>query len=66
MATEQFKVQNVKCGGCANNIKEGLGSMNGVTRVEVTIESGQVIVEGANLSRPAISQKLSSLGYPEC
>lgn len=65
MMQETLQVQNVKCGGCVSAIREGLLTMNGVTQVQVDIPTGMVTVEGANLSRPALSEKLAQLGYPE-
>ncbi len=65
METELFTVQNVKCGGCVNNIKDGLGSVPGIHNVSITIEGGQVKVEGDNLSHQQIAHKLGELGYPE-
>ena len=62
---EIFKVQNVKCGGCAKAIQDGLGGMAGVDSVEVDIESGTVTVNGDALDRAALSAKLGELGYPE-
>jgi len=62
---ETFSVQNVKCGGCASNIRNGLGALPGVASVEVEVASGTVVVQGDNLSRPALAQKLAELGYPE-
>jgi len=65
METEIFTVQNVKCGGCVNNIKEGLTAVSGIQNVTVTIETGLVQVEGESLSHEQIAQKLGELGYPE-
>lgn len=65
MQTEQFNVKNVKCGGCAGNIRNGLSGMPGVATVDVEVETGRVTVEGEGLSRDAIAQKLKELGYPE-
>ncbi|OOZ40871.1 hypothetical protein BOW53_05930 [Solemya pervernicosa gill symbiont] len=62
---EQFQAQNIKCGGCADAIKNGLGELNGIEQVEVEVESGNVTVEGASLQRDTISAKLAELGYPE-
>ena len=64
MHSEIFSVQNVKCGGCAANIKSGLESLNGISAVTVEIESGSVTVSGTNIERDAILSKLSELGYP--
>jgi copper chaperone CopZ len=65
VSTEQFTVQNVKCGGCVSTIENGLKELPGVQTVEVTIEGGQVTVTGDNLSRSELSDKLKELGYPE-
>ena len=62
---ETFSVQNVKCGGCASNIRNGLGALPGVASVEVEVASGTVVVQGDNLSRAVLAQKLAELGYPE-
>ena len=62
---ETFKVQNVKCGGCAQAIREGLGGISGVREVSVEIADGTVTVQGEDLSRRALGDKLASLGYPE-
>lgn len=62
---EKFTVRNVKCGGCANNIRNGLRPLSGVSEVDVEIASGAVTVQGDNLSRAALAQKLAELGYPE-
>lgn len=65
METEIFTVQNIKCGGCVNNIKEGLTTITNIHSVNVAIEGGLVKIEGDNLSRQQIAQKLGELGYPE-
>lgn len=62
---EQFKVKNVKCGGCVAAIQEGLAALPGVDSVEVAIEDGQVTVQGDALERTALARKLGELGYPE-
>jgi copper chaperone CopZ len=62
---ERFRVKNVKCGGCVAAIQDGLKSLPGVSSVEVTIEGGQVTVQGDALERTALAAKLGELGYPE-
>ena len=64
MSTIELKASNIKCGGCASAIQEGLGSLPGVTGVEVDIETGTVRIEGENPDREAITAKLAELGYP--
>ena len=62
---EKFTVKNVKCGGCAANIVNGLKEMPGIDDVRVDIDSGAVTVTGDDLSRDRIAAKLGDLGYPE-
>lgn len=64
MANETFTVQNVKCGGCASAIKDGIGAMPGIDSVEVEVDGGMVTVTGTNLDRSTLSAKLAELGYP--
>jgi copper chaperone len=65
METERFRVKNVKCGGCASTIQDGLLGLAGVKDVAVVIQGGEVTVSGEALDRAALSQKLGQLGYPE-
>lgn len=65
MPSEHFKVLNVKCGGCAANIKNGLAELPAVSEVEVDIESGEVDVSGEQLDRNQLAARLADLGYPE-
>jgi copper chaperone len=64
MQSEQFTVQNVKCGGCVSAIENGLKELAGVSEVEVIIEGGLVRVSGEALDRNAITDRLAALGYP--
>lgn len=63
--SERFEVDNVKCGGCAAAIRDGLAELAGVESVEVDIASGQVEVAGSGLDRGELATRLASLGYPE-
>ena len=60
----EIDVQNVKCGGCASAIKEGLTPLPGVDSVEVDIDSGHVSIRGRDLPEDAILDKLFVLGFP--
>jgi copper chaperone len=63
--SEHFEVDNVKCGGCAAAIRDGLAEVAGVESVEVDIASGRVEVTGSGLDRGELATRLASLGYPE-
>ncbi|MEM9678919.1 MAG: heavy metal-associated domain-containing protein [Bacteroidota bacterium] len=58
-------IQNLKCHGCAHTIKTQLEKMEGVSMVGVNNDDDSVSFE---YTRPedldAVTDKLSSLGYP--
>ncbi|HEB85453.1 MAG TPA: heavy-metal-associated domain-containing protein [Gammaproteobacteria bacterium] len=60
----ELDVENVKCGGCASTIQEGLKPLDGIETVEVEIENGHVTISGGSLSETGIREKLAELGYP--
>lgn len=59
-----IKADNIKCGGCATNIKNGLSELPEVNSVGVNIESGNVTIEAGNIDKATLEQKLNDLGYP--
>jgi copper chaperone len=66
MKTTKILVENLKCGGCANTIKNRLINLTGVFSVEIDIESAAIKVEhNQSISRLGIVAQLQSLGYPE-
>jgi copper chaperone CopZ len=65
MTTLQFTVENIKCNGCINSIKESLLKLQGVLAVEVFIEEQKVCVSGYALERDLFAHKLKEIGYPE-
>jgi copper chaperone len=64
MQTEKFVVQNVKCQGCVNTIRNGLSALPGVEEVQVDIPTGEVSVRGQGFVRERLAAKLGELGYP--
>jgi copper chaperone len=61
----EFKVQNVKCQGCASAIRVGLGQNPGVREVQVDVPTGRVMVQAENDIRAELGAALKELGYPE-
>jgi copper chaperone len=60
----ELKVANVKCGGCASTIQEGLLALPGVASVNVDIATGTVNIDGSDFDAANIQAKLGELGYP--
>lgn len=63
---EQLDIQasKIKCGGCVSNIEKGLDNFAGITDIKVDIESNVVSLQGNNLDKTTIENKLNELGYP--
>lgn len=63
-------VENIKCGGCANSIKQKLNALPGVTETTVDLEAGSVAVnletdiDQVRVIR-AVEDKLLAMGYPK-
>jgi copper chaperone CopZ len=61
-----IEIMNLKCGGCANTIKKGIISIEGVSEVTVDLESSKVRVDTDDQSVIlSVKKKLSKMGYPE-
>ena len=60
----EIDVANVKCGGCASAIEDGLMPLGGIENIEVNIENGHVRISGNALPEDAILDKLTTLGFP--
>lgn len=65
MKTFTVKTPDITCGGCANSIKNALGKMDGIEKVEVDVDTKTVSIEhGAQISRQQIEAKLDDIGFP--
>jgi copper chaperone len=62
---QTIEVQNVMCGGCANNITKRLGALDGVTGIEVNVATGAVSFDASEDQLTAIKSSLAAWGYPE-
>ncbi len=58
-------VENIKCAGCANSIRNKLTENERVKHVSVDIEAGQVSIDGDNSARDDLIAALAQMGYPE-
>lgn len=57
-------VENIKCGGCVNSIKNALLKISGVENVSIDKDTETVTIDGT-LDKNILVQALSKLGYPE-
>ncbi|WP_028887282.1 heavy-metal-associated domain-containing protein [Tenacibaculum ovolyticum] len=62
---QEIYIENLKCGGCANTIINGLKSINEVSEVNVNVEKSLVTLFTNEATLLIVKEKLSRLGYPE-
>jgi copper chaperone CopZ len=66
MNTEIIQIENLKCGGCAAAIKNGIEKLDVGNEVQVDLEGATVTVNNAgNLDRNTLIKTLTKMGYPE-
>ncbi|MFY7671957.1 heavy-metal-associated domain-containing protein [Tenacibaculum sp. MEBiC06402] len=61
----EINIENLKCGGCANTIKNGLSEIKGVDNINVNVEDSKVLFHAPDTLVEKVKDKLSKLGYPE-
>ncbi|BAO74644.1 heavy-metal-associated domain-containing protein [Winogradskyella sp. PG-2] len=60
-----IKIQNLKCGGCANTIIIQLSKLDGISEVTVNNETDEVSLNyNSEIEFESAKKKLSVLGYP--
>jgi copper chaperone CopZ len=64
MNKQIFKVQNVKCGGCANTLTTKLKDEFGEIEVNLEVMPREITLEIEDEKIPALREALKSLGYP--
>lgn len=61
----KIEILNLKCGGCANSIKKGLYTIEGVNDVEVDLDHSIVSINAISEKViHSVKEKLSKMGYP--
>ncbi|CAM1349003.1 heavy-metal-associated domain-containing protein [Tenacibaculum insulae] len=62
---QEIYIENLKCGGCANTIINGLKAIKGVDNVTVNVEKSAVTLVANEVTLSKVKEKLANLGYPE-
>ncbi|MBL7902772.1 MAG: heavy-metal-associated domain-containing protein [Bacteroidia bacterium] len=66
MESLKIQVENLKCGGCANTIKNGIRELKGVNEVLVNPEEQWVEIRHEKaIDENGILEKLKAMGYPK-
>lgn len=61
-----LQIVNLKCSGCANSIKKGLITIEGINNIDVNLEAGEVSFDTVSDELIIkVKEKLAKMGYPE-
>ncbi|KWX23126.1 MULTISPECIES: heavy-metal-associated domain-containing protein [Mycolicibacterium] len=64
MSTQTVTVTGMTCGHCASSVREEVGSIPGVTTVDVDLATGLVtIASDTELDEGAIAEAVAEAGY---
>lgn len=63
MAQRTYTVTGMTCDHCVASVKEEVGELDGVTRVEVDLASGRLVVTGENVEDGAVRAAVTEAGY---
>jgi copper chaperone CopZ len=59
----EYAVNGMTCGHCVIAVTQEVDQVPGVTRVEVELEAGRVVVQGEGFSDEAIRDAVEEAGY---
>jgi copper chaperone len=64
MSTATYRINGMTCGHCVNSVKEAIGELDGVRRVDVDLDQGQATVTSdAYLDAEAVKTAVEEAGY---
>jgi len=61
---QTFKIQNVKCGGCASTLKSKLADQFSDVEVNLEVEPREITLDVDDTQMEALRTMLRGLGYP--
>ena len=63
MTRTTYNVTGMTCGHCAAAVTEEVSAVPGVTEVEVSVETGTVVVRGDGVSEEQVRAAVDEAGY---
>jgi copper chaperone len=63
MSTTTYQVTGMTCGHCVQAVTTEVSAIDGVTDVQVDLESGRVDVTGENVTDEAVRAAVDEAGY---
>lgn len=63
MEQKTYTVSGMTCGHCEASVREEVGEVAGVSAVEVSHETGRLVVSGEGVSDEAVRAAVEEAGY---
>jgi copper chaperone len=63
MSTLEFSVPGMSCSHCEHAIKTEVAKVDGVTMIDVDLETKAVVVHGEHVDRDAVIEAIDEAGY---
>lgn len=65
METLRFDIQGMTCGGCVGSVQRAIGRIDGVAKVDVSLQPGSATVQAdpAKVTTAAIQAALAKIGF---
>lgn len=63
MAAIEYQVTGMSCGHCETSVREEVSEVPGVERVEVSAETGRLVVTGTDVDDAAVVAAVDEAGY---
>jgi copper ion binding protein len=58
-----YTVNGMTCGHCVLSVREEVGEVDGVTAVDVDLDSGRLVVSGSGVDAAAVRAAVAEAGY---
>lgn len=63
MSANEYQVTGMTCGHCEMSVREQVGGLSGVDDVEVSAETGRLVVTGSGPDDDAVIAAVREAGY---
>ena len=63
MAATEYQVTGMTCGHCEASVREEVGEVPGVEQIEVSAQTGRLVVTGSDVDEAAVIAAVDEAGY---
>lgn len=63
MSTNEYQVTGMTCGHCETSVREEVGEIPGIEDIQVSAETGRLVVTGSEVDDAAVLAAVGEAGY---